>query len=225
MRISLPNSPLKYLKLCSLLLRDVQNQELKMENTDIKSKKRKRKHHNAVAANEGGEVTAEVKPKEIPKKTKIQHGETDQRFEETADTLDHEEENTLAEDDHIDGHGNKGMENAGVEEDSDDDAQIRGGHITTPAATNTDLPSTSTLSLPSSLPEPQKFSDLTLSQKTLEALNEMALETMTEIQRRAIPVSMAGRDILGAAKTGSGKTLAFLIPAVEMLSSLRFKVR
>jgi ATP-dependent RNA helicase DDX18/HAS1 len=31
--------------------------------------------------------------------------------------------------------------------------------------------------------------------------------------------------VLGAAKTGSGKTLAFLIPAVEMLSSLRFKPR
>ena len=31
--------------------------------------------------------------------------------------------------------------------------------------------------------------------------------------------------MLGAAKTGSGKTLAFLIPAIEMLSSLRFKSR
>lgn len=31
--------------------------------------------------------------------------------------------------------------------------------------------------------------------------------------------------VLGAAKTGSGKTLAFLIPAVEMLTSLKFKPR
>lgn len=31
--------------------------------------------------------------------------------------------------------------------------------------------------------------------------------------------------MLGAAKTGSGKTLAFLIPVVEMLSSVRFKPR
>lgn len=36
---------------------------------------------------------------------------------------------------------------------------------------------------------------------------------------------MAGKDVLGAAKTGSGKTLAFLIPAIEILSSLRFKPR
>ncbi|KAK3048368.1 ATP-dependent RNA helicase, partial [Coniosporium uncinatum] len=46
---------------------------------------------------------------------------------------------------------------------------------------------------------------------------------MTEIQQKAIPPLMAGRDVLGAAKTGSGKTLSFLIPAVEMLHSLRFK--
>ncbi|KAI7583720.1 ATP-dependent RNA helicase, partial [Hortaea werneckii] len=36
---------------------------------------------------------------------------------------------------------------------------------------------------------------------------------------------LAGRDVLGAAKTGSGKTLAFLLPAIEMLHSLRFKPR
>lgn len=35
---------------------------------------------------------------------------------------------------------------------------------------------------------------------------------MTEIQRKAIPFALRGRDVLGAAKTGSGKTLAFLIP-------------
>ena len=32
-------------------------------------------------------------------------------------------------------------------------------------------------------------------------------------------------DVLGSAKTGSGKTLAFLIPAVELLSGLKFKPR
>ena len=53
----------------------------------------------------------------------------------------------------------------------------------------------------------------------------MGFEKMTTIQRKAIPPLLAGRDVLGAAKTGSGKTLAFLIPAVEMLSALRFKPR
>lgn len=73
--------------------------------------------------------------------------------------------------------------------------------------------------------EPKNFQDLPLSAKTQSALSQMGLTTMFEIQRRAIPPLLAGRDVLGAAKTGSGKTLAFLIPAVEMLHALRFKPR
>lgn len=40
---------------------------------------------------------------------------------------------------------------------------------------------------------------------------------LTDIQRRALPPALQGRDVLGAAKTGSGKTLAFLIPVLELL--------
>jgi ATP-dependent RNA helicase DDX18/HAS1 len=87
------------------------------------------------------------------------------------------------------------------------------------------LPSLNAVSLPQTGEEPQKFKDLNLSEKSMKAIEEMGFETMTEIQRRGIPPLMAGRDVLGAAKTGSGKTLAFLIPAVEMLSALRFKPR
>jgi superfamily II DNA/RNA helicase len=36
--------------------------------------------------------------------------------------------------------------------------------------------------------------------------------TLTDIQRKALPSALKGKDILGAAKTGSGKTLAFIIP-------------
>ena len=79
--------------------------------------------------------------------------------------------------------------------------------------------------LPPTGPDPQRFSDLNLSAKTMEAIEEMKFESLTEIQQRAILPLLAGRDVLGAAKTGSGKTLAFLIPAVEMLSALRFKPR
>lgn len=71
----------------------------------------------------------------------------------------------------------------------------------------------------------QAFSELNLSEKTMKAIDEMGFTKMTEIQRRGIPPLLAGKDVLGAAKTGSGKTLAFLIPAIEMLSSLRFKPR
>lgn len=87
------------------------------------------------------------------------------------------------------------------------------------------IPSASSLSLPSTGIDPKRFSDLSLSSKTMQAIDDMKFETMTEIQQRGIPPLLAGRDVLGAAKTGSGKTLAFLIPAVEMLSALRFKPR
>ena len=87
------------------------------------------------------------------------------------------------------------------------------------------LPSQNTLGLPATGPDPTKFSELNLSSKTMQAIEDMKFDTMTEIQQRGIPPLMAGRDVLGAAKTGSGKTLAFLIPAVEMLSALRFKPR
>ena len=88
-----------------------------------------------------------------------------------------------------------------------------------------DLPRSMNLSLPQTGPEPTKFSELSLNEKTMQAINEMKFDTMTEIQQRGIPPLLAGRDVLGAAKTGSGKTLAFLIPAVESLSALRFKPR
>lgn len=48
---------------------------------------------------------------------------------------------------------------------------------------------------------------------------------MTEIQARAVPQLLAGRDLLGAAKTGSGKTLAFLLPAVELLHKAKYTPR
>nr|POE54358.1 atp-dependent rna helicase has1 [Quercus suber] len=88
-----------------------------------------------------------------------------------------------------------------------------------------DLPSALGVSLPSTTSEPQKFTELKLSERTMKAIKDMPFETMTEIQRRGIPPLLAGRDVLGAAKTGSGKTLAFLIPAIEMLHSLRYKPR
>lgn len=85
------------------------------------------------------------------------------------------------------------------------------------APADTDVPSASTLKLPSTDSDPQNFKDLSLSSKTMQAITDMGFEKMTEIQKRGIPPLLAGRDVLGAAKTGSGKTLAFLIPYVLLL--------
>ncbi|KAL7665430.1 ATP-dependent RNA helicase HAS1 [[Candida] zeylanoides] len=74
-------------------------------------------------------------------------------------------------------------------------------------------------------PAATTFAEMGLSAPTLKAIDAMGFTTMTEVQARTIPPLLAGRDVLGAAKTGSGKTLAFLIPAIEMLYSLKFKPR
>lgn len=69
------------------------------------------------------------------------------------------------------------------------------------------------------------FAALRLGDRTARAIADMGFTSMTPIQIKTIPPLLAGRDVLGAAKTGSGKTLAFLIPAIEMLHSLKFKSR
>eukprot|EP00636_Phaeomonas_parva_P017263 CAMPEP_0118869390 /NCGR_PEP_ID=MMETSP1163-20130328/12716_1 /TAXON_ID=124430 /ORGANISM="Phaeomonas parva, Strain CCMP2877" /LENGTH=579 /DNA_ID=CAMNT_0006804279 /DNA_START=63 /DNA_END=1802 /DNA_ORIENTATION=- len=69
------------------------------------------------------------------------------------------------------------------------------------------------------------FSSLDLSEGTARALAENGYERMTKIQAKSIPPLLTGKDLLGAAKTGSGKTLAFLVPAVELLSRVRFTTR
>jgi len=61
------------------------------------------------------------------------------------------------------------------------------------------------------------FASLPLSEPTLRGLAECEYDTMTQIQAAAIPHTLAGRDIVGAAKTGSGKSLAFLVPLLEKL--------
>jgi ATP-dependent RNA helicase DDX10/DBP4 len=63
----------------------------------------------------------------------------------------------------------------------------------------------------------KSFTDLPLSEPTLDGLKSSHFTTLTDIQAKAIPVALKGNDILGAAKTGSGKTLAFLVPVLENL--------
>uniref|UniRef100_A0A2K2C3D1 ATP-dependent RNA helicase n=1 Tax=Populus trichocarpa TaxID=3694 RepID=A0A2K2C3D1_POPTR len=64
-----------------------------------------------------------------------------------------------------------------------------------------------------------------LSEATRKTIQEMGFENLTQIQARAIPPLLVGKDVLGAARTGSGKTLAFLIPAVELLHNVHFAPR
>ncbi|OOF09647.1 RNA helicase [Salinivibrio sp. PR5] len=60
-----------------------------------------------------------------------------------------------------------------------------------------------------------QFDDLGLDRRLLSLIAHRGFEKPTDIQRQAIPVVMAGKDLLASSKTGSGKTLAFLLPAMQ----------
>ncbi|GAA5991070.1 hypothetical protein JCM10908_006525 [Rhodotorula pacifica] len=68
----------------------------------------------------------------------------------------------------------------------------------------------------------EEFGDLPLSKQTLAGLKSAYYTRMTDIQQRALPLALKGKDVLGAARTGSGKTLAFLIPVLEVLLRKRW---
>src|SRR5579871_2245646 len=61
------------------------------------------------------------------------------------------------------------------------------------------------------------FSDLGLKPELLRALDELGYQAPTPIQSQAIPVVLAGGDVLGGAQTGTGKTAAFMLPLLQQL--------
>jgi len=216
-----------------------------MAASEIESKKRKRKHRSRKAdgvtptkttdvsadlAHSNTEISepAKTKPRKKAKKEHTPECEEDvqevvgesQDEEENEEELNQKLKKVAAE---TSAPTVDGLEASDQEENEkeQDQTQNNGDELEVPS----DLPSSTTLSLPTTSPDSQKFSELNLNDKTMRAIKDMGFENMTEIQHRGIPPLMAGKDVLGAAKTGSGKTLAFLIPAVEMLSALRFKPR
>lgn len=66
-------------------------------------------------------------------------------------------------------------------------------------------------------PKAGSFQALGLERELLNALNRMNYKTPTPIQRRALPLALAGIDLVCMARTGSGKTCAFLLPMVQKL--------
>ena len=63
------------------------------------------------------------------------------------------------------------------------------------------------------------FADLGLPGDLLKAVTDMGFVTPTAIQREAIPVLLAGRDVVGVAQTGTGKTAAFGLPLLDAVDS------
>lgn len=61
------------------------------------------------------------------------------------------------------------------------------------------------------------FQNYNLSRPILRGLAAVGFTRPTPIQRKAIPVALLGKDVVGGAVTGSGKTGAFIIPILERL--------
>ncbi|MDA8955286.1 DEAD/DEAH box helicase [Gammaproteobacteria bacterium] len=61
------------------------------------------------------------------------------------------------------------------------------------------------------------FKELGLSEPILKSLEELDHSKPSEIQQQAIPVILAGKNLMAAAQTGTGKTGSFVLPMLEML--------
>ena len=61
------------------------------------------------------------------------------------------------------------------------------------------------------------FETLGLMPELTRALSALGYETPTAIQTEAIPLALAGHDLMGGAQTGTGKTAAFLISIITQL--------
>ena len=71
----------------------------------------------------------------------------------------------------------------------------------------------------SSRPGHVPFASLGLSADLLKAVAQLGFEETSPIQSAAIPLIIAGIDVVGQSETGSGKTAAFCIPAIEIFQN------
>ena len=62
-----------------------------------------------------------------------------------------------------------------------------------------------------------EFEDFFLKRELLMGIFEKGFERPSPIQEEAIPIALAGRNILARAKNGTGKTGAYVIPTLEKL--------
>lgn len=69
------------------------------------------------------------------------------------------------------------------------------------------------------------FEYLGLSDEVLAAVSEAGYTEPTPIQKKTIPSTLQGRDILGIAQTGTGKTASFTLPMIDILSQGRARAR
>ena len=65
------------------------------------------------------------------------------------------------------------------------------------------------------------FDHLGLAPELLRAVAQQGYTEPTPVQTKAIPLVLAGRDVLAGAQTGTGKTAAFVLPMLQLLHASR----
>jgi ATP-dependent RNA helicase DeaD len=60
-----------------------------------------------------------------------------------------------------------------------------------------------------------QWADMELSQELHTGLKDCGYTTPTEVQQKAIPIALEGKDLIVRSKTGTGKSAAFLIPSIQ----------
>ena len=73
---------------------------------------------------------------------------------------------------------------------------------------------------PPSQKAPSTFIEFALDERILRAIHEAGYTTPTPIQAQAIPVVLAGHDVMGSAQTGTGKTASFVLPILQKILPL-----
>jgi ATP-dependent RNA helicase RhlE len=71
------------------------------------------------------------------------------------------------------------------------------------------------------LPHASGFDGLGIAPRILEILDHIKFKAPTPIQQKAIPIAIAGKDVVGIAQTGTGKTHSFAIPMVQFLAQTK----
>jgi len=77
-------------------------------------------------------------------------------------------------------------------------------------------PDTTENQAPEPTPTPG-WEELELCEELLSAISSRGYEKPTAVQVEAIPVALAGRDLLVRSKTGTGKTAAFMLPVIQRI--------
>ena len=61
------------------------------------------------------------------------------------------------------------------------------------------------------------FAELGLNEHILQGVEALGFSTPTPVQAQAIPLVLAGRDVVASAQTGTGKTAAFTLPVLQLI--------